>query len=96
MLLIGAVKDIHIQPPLPPSPGTLSYAALETKKMSDQMAGSPATAKRDAVLGFWPKRLSRRSRRRSLSWDYFNLLLKRYPLPAALVIHSVCRPLANP
>jgi len=51
---------------------------------------------RDAVLGFWRKWLSRRSRGRSLSWDQFNLLLKRYPLPAALVIHSVCRPLANP
>jgi RNA-directed DNA polymerase len=51
---------------------------------------------RDAVLGFWRKWLSRRRRGRPLSWDHFNLLLKRYPLPAALVIHSVCRPFANP
>jgi RNA-directed DNA polymerase len=51
---------------------------------------------RDAALGFWRKWLSRRSRDRPLSWDHFNLLLKRYPLPAAVVIHSVYRPLANP
>jgi len=50
---------------------------------------------RDAVLGFWRKWLSRRSRGNPLSWDHFNLLLKRYPLPAAVVVHSVCRPLAN-
>jgi RNA-directed DNA polymerase len=51
---------------------------------------------RDAALGFWRKWLSRRSRGDPLSWDYFNLLLKRYPLPAAIVVHSVCRPVANP
>ena len=46
---------------------------------------------RDAALGFWRKWLSRRSRGNSISWDHFNLLLKRYPLPAAVVVHSVCR-----
>lgn len=51
---------------------------------------------RDAVLGFWRKWLSRRSRGQPLSWDHFNLLLKRYPLPAAVVVHSVCRLAANP
>jgi RNA-directed DNA polymerase len=51
---------------------------------------------RDAVLGFWRKWLSRRSRGGSISWDHYNLLLKRYPLPAAVVVHSVCRPSANP
>jgi RNA-directed DNA polymerase len=51
---------------------------------------------RDAVLGFWRKWLSRRSRGNSMTWDHFNLLLKRYPLPAAVVVHSVCRPSANP
>jgi group II intron reverse transcriptase/maturase len=51
---------------------------------------------RDAVLGFWRKWLSRRSRGGSMSWDHFNLLLKRYPLPAAVVVHSVCRQAANP
>jgi group II intron reverse transcriptase/maturase len=51
---------------------------------------------RDAVLGLWRKWLSRRSRGAPISWDHFNLLLKRYPLPAAAVIHSVCRPAVNP
>lgn len=51
---------------------------------------------RDAVLGFWRKWLSRRTRGMPISWDHFNVLLKRYPLPAAVVIHSVCRPSANP
>ena len=51
---------------------------------------------RDAVLGFWRKWLSRRSRGGSMSWDHFNRLLKRYPLPAAVVVHSVCRQAANP
>ena len=51
---------------------------------------------RDAVACAWRKWLSRRTRGSSLSWDVFNQLLKRYPLPAAVVIHSVCRPSANP
>jgi RNA-directed DNA polymerase len=51
---------------------------------------------RDAVLGFWRKWLSRRSRGGSMTWEHFNLLLKRYPLPAAVVVHSVYRQAANP
>jgi RNA-directed DNA polymerase len=50
---------------------------------------------RDAVLGLWRKWLSRRSRAAPLSWDQYNLLLRHYPLPAAIVVHSVCRPSAN-
>jgi RNA-directed DNA polymerase len=46
---------------------------------------------RDAVARLWRKWLSRRSRGDPLSWDRFNLLLERYPLPAALVVHSVYR-----
>jgi RNA-directed DNA polymerase len=51
---------------------------------------------RDAVAGLWRKWLSRRSRGAPFSWDHFNLLLKRYPLPAAVVVHSVYRQAANP
>ena len=51
---------------------------------------------RDAVTGLWRKWLARRSRGAPFSWDRFNLLLKRYPLPAAVAIHSVCRRVANP
>ena len=51
---------------------------------------------RNAVLGFWRKWLSRRSRGGFMQWEHFNLLLKRYPLPAAVVVHSVYRQAANP
>jgi hypothetical protein len=40
--------------------------------------------------------LSRRNRERGMTWDRFNQLLERYPLPAAVAIHSVYRPQVNP
>jgi group II intron reverse transcriptase/maturase len=46
---------------------------------------------RDAVARLWRKWLSRRSRGDPLSWDRFTRLLGRYPLPAAVVVHSVYR-----
>jgi len=51
---------------------------------------------RDAVTGLWRKWLSRRTRGAPFSWDHFNLLLRRYPLPAAKVVHSVYAHVANP
>jgi RNA-directed DNA polymerase len=51
---------------------------------------------RDAVARLWRKWLSRRSRDALFSWDHFNLLLERYPLPAAAVVHSVYRHVAKP
>jgi len=51
---------------------------------------------RDAVVRLWRKWLSRRKRDGPSSWDHFNLLLRRYPLPAAVVVHSVYRQAANP
>jgi RNA-directed DNA polymerase len=47
---------------------------------------------REAVQRTWQKWLSRRSWAGGLSWDAFNALRRRYPLPPALVVHSVCRP----
>jgi RNA-directed DNA polymerase len=46
---------------------------------------------RDGVVRIWRKWLSRRRRRGYLSWTTFGRLLKRYVLPAALVVHSVYR-----
>jgi RNA-directed DNA polymerase len=46
---------------------------------------------RDAVTRAWRKWLSRRTRGTAISWDRFNRLLERYPLPAAVVVHSVYR-----
>jgi RNA-directed DNA polymerase len=51
---------------------------------------------RDAVKRTWRNWLSRRTRGSLLSWDLFKRLLERYPLPPALAVHSVCRPVANP
>jgi len=50
---------------------------------------------RDAVSCSWRKWLSRRTRG-GFSWEAFNRLLGRYPLPPALVVHSVCRPVVSP
>ncbi len=47
---------------------------------------------RDAMQRTWQKWLSRRSWAGGLSWEAFNALRQRFPLPRALVIHSVCRP----
>jgi group II intron reverse transcriptase/maturase len=44
------------------------------------------------VVRIWRRWLSRRNRERGMTWDRFNQLLERYPLPPALAIHSVCRP----
>jgi len=46
---------------------------------------------RDVVIWFWRKWLSRRHRRGGMPWPRFHLLLKRYALPAAIVVHSVYR-----
>ena len=43
------------------------------------------------VHRIWRYWLSRRHRKRTMTWDCFNRLLQRHPLPAAVAIHSVCR-----
>ncbi|NIP92131.1 MAG: group II intron reverse transcriptase/maturase [Akkermansiaceae bacterium] len=41
------------------------------------------------VCRVWRKWLNRRSRKRDLSWEAFNRLLKRYPLPLPHVVHTL-------
>lgn len=48
------------------------------------------------VVRTWRYWLSRRNRERGMTWDRFNRLLARYPLPAAVAIHSTRRHAANP
>jgi group II intron reverse transcriptase/maturase len=48
-----------------------------------------------AVGRIWRKWLSRRSWAGILSWDSFNRLLERFPLPPPVVVHSVYRSAAN-
>lgn len=47
---------------------------------------------RHAVARVWRMWLDRRGGRRPMRWERFSRLLRRYPLPAARVVHSVCRP----
>jgi RNA-directed DNA polymerase len=51
---------------------------------------------RDGVTRLWRKWLGRRHRSGQLSWSRMVLLLKRYPLPAARVVHSIYSRAANP
>jgi RNA-directed DNA polymerase len=49
---------------------------------------------RDAAAWIWKRWLSRRRRGGRMSWDRLNRFLKRHPLPPAIAVHSVCRPVA--
>lgn len=51
---------------------------------------------RNEVGRVWRKWLSRRSQKARLDWPTFNRLLKRYPLPAPRVVHSIYRTAAKP
>ncbi len=51
---------------------------------------------RREVIRTWHKWLSRRRRDGTIPWPRSNRLLERYPLPRAVVIHSVYRRTANP
>lgn len=42
----------------------------------------------EQVKRAWQKWLNRRSRRRDLSWERFNRLLERWPLPQPRIVHS--------
>lgn len=44
----------------------------------------------------WRKWLARRSQRTQMPWERFHRLLERYPLPPAVIVHSVYRLAANP
>jgi len=48
------------------------------------------------ATGLWRKWLSRRHRAGPLTWDRMYRLLERYPLPPAIVVHSVYRQAATP
>lgn len=48
------------------------------------------------VPRIWRKWLDRRSNRARMTWDRFNRLLERHPLPRARVVHSVYRIAASP
>jgi RNA-directed DNA polymerase len=49
-----------------------------------------------AVGRAWRLWLGRRKRDGRVGWDWFNRLLRCYPLPPPVAIHSVGRPAANP
>ncbi|HMB03413.1 MAG TPA: hypothetical protein VKP69_06685 [Isosphaeraceae bacterium] len=43
------------------------------------------------VIGLWRKWLGRRHRGGQVPWERMYRLLERYPLPPAIVVHSVYR-----
>jgi RNA-directed DNA polymerase len=49
---------------------------------------------RTAATWIWKRWLSRRRRGGRMTWDRLNRFLKRHPLPPAIAVHSVCRPVA--
>src|SRR5271165_885922 len=49
---------------------------------------------RSAATWLWKRWLSRRRRGGRMTWDRLNRFLKRHPLPPAIAVHSVCRPVA--
>ena len=51
---------------------------------------------RNETEKLWRKWLSRRSQKAGINWSAFNRLLRQYPLPAAQVVHSIYRSVANP
>ena len=51
---------------------------------------------RRRAIGLWRKWLSRRNRDGPIAWDRMYRLLARYPLPPAIVVHSVYRQAAKP
>ena len=53
-------------------------------------------ALRHWVRRIWRFWLARRSQRGRMRWDRFNLLLKRYPLPPPVAVHSKLRHAARP
>src|SRR5262249_55052882 len=46
---------------------------------------------RSGVIALWRKWLGRRHRAGEVTWERMSRLLERYPLPPALVVHSVYR-----
>ena len=50
---------------------------------------------RRGAIGLWRKWLSRRNRDGPMAWDRMYRLLERYPLPPAIVVHSVYRQAAT-
>jgi RNA-directed DNA polymerase len=50
----------------------------------------------EAVVRTWRRWLSRRSYAAGMPWPRFLTVLQRFPLPPAVVVHSLCRGVANP
>lgn len=74
-----------------------------SRKMRGHYAYYGITGNGSSLSGFarmvhriWRKWLGRRKRDGRLTWDDFNRLLRRYPLPAPVVVHSVYRRTAKP
>jgi len=73
------------------------------EKLRGHYAYYGITCNMEALAGYhheallaWKKWLGRRSQRAYVSWEQFQRLLGRYPLPAPVIVHSAYRTAANP
>jgi RNA-directed DNA polymerase len=83
-----AIKDQH---------RTLSQKLVGHFAYYGITGNSPALNRfRVAATWIWKRWLSRRRRGGRMPWDRLNRFLKRHPLPPAIPVHSVCRPVAPP
>jgi RNA-directed DNA polymerase len=69
--------------------------AILSQKVRGHYAYYGITGNARALKGFlcavhraWRRWLDRRNRRREMTWDRFNRLLRRYPLPPPKIVHS--------
>lgn len=84
------------------APLVWQHAAL-SRKLRGQYSYYGITGNAVAITRFrwevrrrWQKWLNRRGGRSSMPWARFEQLERRYPLPAAIAIHSIFRPAAKP
>jgi RNA-directed DNA polymerase len=77
-------------------------AAKQHEKLSEKLNGhynyygitfngKSLSKVKDRIQTLWQKWLNRRSQRNRMTYGKFNLLLKRYPLPKPVIIHSIYR-----
>jgi RNA-directed DNA polymerase len=86
---------VHRHHPMEDQHRTLSQKLVGHYAYYGITGNSPALNRfRVAATWIWKRWLSRRRRGGRMPWARLNRFLKRHPLPPAIAVHSVCRPVA--
>jgi RNA-directed DNA polymerase len=86
---------VHRHHPMEDQHRTLSQKLVGHYAYYGITGNSPALNRfRVAATWIWKRWLSRRRRGSRMPWARLNRFLKRHPLPPAIAVHSVCRPVA--